>query len=490
MASRAQLTPLRTAVLAAAVVVALVDAAGLGAHLAFDQFSLLKYVISIAAPLLIAALTFVPRPVEAMVAVLIFAIPFAGFNAKFSVHIPLLLPLALLATITAILDSAPPSASKGRLVKASPLIVGALLLTMVLGKTSIDDVTVLASVVLFAWLTARATAAPSGMRLAVAALTLSAALQELIALYEYKTGHRLNLYSSPGKQAYGSHYFFGFDRQQRATGAFYDPISLGNFLALSLPIITAAAIQARRPLFRVLALAAAVLTSLGLVVTLSRMSWIGAAVGVIAVVVLSPPGRRARAVLVTGGLAVALAASAVAVAGPALVSRFDTIANPTSTQSSKTNNQGDLDRLHIWTAAIDTFKAHPLTGVGFSGVQGQLDNRLRNAGPDVHSHSTYLQFLAAGGIVGGAALVLFLLTLIADAFTARRRPYMAGALGATLALLVIWSSDFVLRYSGVAATVAVVIGLVCGQLAGDRVREAVHAGRDRRARGLTLVPSG
>src|SRR5437588_6479981 len=123
MASRAQLTPLRTAVLAAAVVVALVDAAGLGAHLAFDQFSLLKYVISIAAPLLIAALVFVPRPVEAMVAVLIFAIPFAGFNAKFSVHIPLLLPLALLATITAILDPAPPPGSRGRLVKVAPVIV-------------------------------------------------------------------------------------------------------------------------------------------------------------------------------------------------------------------------------------------------------------------------------------------------------------------------------------------------------------------------------
>src|SRR5205823_4519959 len=110
------------------------------------------------------------------------------------------------------------------------------------------------------------------------------AIQAYLAIQEFSTRIAFNPYGG-GVASYGSDYFFGYAGDIRPAAAFFDPISLGNALAIALPLAVAGAATRRNSsvLRGVHGISAVVITA-GLALTLSRMSWVGAAVGVLVVV--------------------------------------------------------------------------------------------------------------------------------------------------------------------------------------------------------------
>ena len=86
---------------------------------------------------------------------------------------------------------------------------------------------------LMGWIVFIVAREPGGLRYVSLALALSATIQGVLAIWEYKSGHRLDLYASSGSAAVSANYFFNFGTETRSSGALPDPIGLGNFLALA-----------------------------------------------------------------------------------------------------------------------------------------------------------------------------------------------------------------------------------------------------------------
>lgn len=103
--------------------------------------------------------------------------------------------------------------------------------------------------------------------------------------------------------------------------------------------------------------------------------------------------------------------------------------NTTSPAESFFNNRG-----WVWRDTVAMFRAHPVTGVGLGAfetafpIYSQSDGSLTaNA-----AHNDYLQILAEGGLVGGAIMLWFIvsvLRLLRKAFQAHDTQMLALALG-------------------------------------------------------------
>ena len=75
------------------------------------------------------------------------------------------------------------------------------------------------------------------------------------------------------------------------------------------------------------------------------------------------------------------------------------------------NDQGNVDRLRYYSQTFESFKAHPLTGVGIgnwkiSSIKYDAAT-MRNYIVQYHAHNDFLQVLAETGFFGFLALVLF-----------------------------------------------------------------------------------
>lgn len=143
----------------------------------------------------------------------------------------------------------------------------------------------------------------------------------------------------------------------RASGPYPSPNHLGIVLDRALPVAVALAMAGpRRPLW----LGAAVLIALGLVASLSRGAWLGAAAGVLAVLALQrgapgPGAGRNRGISVAFTLAAVglIAAGAAIVLAPQRLTSFFDPASGTA-----------LGRLRLWGSALSMLRDHLLTGVG------------------------------------------------------------------------------------------------------------------------------
>ena len=153
---------------------------------------------------------------------------------------------------------------------------------------------VFGAMIVVGWLVARAASLPGGLRVVAWSLVASGTIQAALAIWEFRTGHLLNLYSSAGNNVFGSDYFFAFGTENRPTGSLYDPISLGNILALACPLALVLSATARTTTARLLASVAMLLIGIGLTLSLSRMSWIGAVAGLVLAIVLLPSRHRSR----------------------------------------------------------------------------------------------------------------------------------------------------------------------------------------------------
>ena len=453
----------------------LAGAVGLTSNALFTQPTTLKYAVTVAGPLLLLVAALHPRPLEPIVAGTVIVAPFAAYPFTLKgIGVPAILPFGLVAVVLAV-ATGPHEGPASSLGRSAPFIA-ALLLLPVLAGTQLSatgdhissPLVVVGTLLALSWLVARAAATPEGTRLVIAAVVASAVLQAALAIWEFQTGRTLNVFTS-SQSSFASGYFFSYGASNRPTGSFADPISLGNVLAIALPLTTVAAVAYRRSQNRgpgagaalpLLVMAAGMCIGLGLVLTFSRMSWVAAVAGLALAVLLRPKGTRARlagGLALLGGLAIVIA---VAAAGPTLRTRYDSIFHPTAANVSTAN--GDRTRQQLWKAALDVAVQHPIAGVGFDKLAPELATHVADVSILSHAHSTYLQLAAEGGLVLGiGALTLFAIALGRDLRKGlRTSPLAAGLAGSILALAICWTTDYTIRYEAVAASVAPLIGLI------------------------------
>jgi O-antigen ligase/polysaccharide polymerase Wzy-like membrane protein len=452
---------LRQALLAIGVVGVVAGAAGVTEQKLFHQPGVLKYALTIAAPLILIAVASTAQPLLVFVPLIVVAAPFASFTSTLQgTSVSLLAPVVIGAAVVAIATGRRPR----RLSRAGSMVVPALLLLCVPFADGTDQghyVVLFGTMILVGWLISRAGALPGGPGVVLWSLVASAALQAGLAIWEFHTNHLLNLYSSAGSNVFGRDYFFTYGTENRPIGSFSDPISLGNVLALSCPVALVLAATARSAVGRFAALVALFGASLALALSLSRMSWIGAAVGVAIAFVLLPGRYRWRAALTSSGLASIVIVLALGLSHSNLGQRFSSIFDPTA--PTVRTRQGDQVRAQLWRAALASSRRHPIVGVGLGRLEPVLEHEV--AGPQINAQSTYLQMLGEAGAAGLLALALVLWGLRADVAAGLRRDRVlyAGLAGALASVLITWLTDYTTQYVPVAATFAVVFGAIASR---------------------------
>jgi O-antigen ligase len=453
---------------------ALAGATGVTQSALFHQPSMLKYALTVAGPLFLAALVAVDQPLPLVTGLLIVAAPFAGLQmTPHGIRVPLLEPILILGLIAAALSRYLPLKRSALSVAAAVLML-TFVIPVVNSPARTDVLAVLVSLFVAAYLAARVSRRPSGFWALAWAFVLSAVIQSGLAIWEHITGHLINFYGQAGTHVFGSGYFFGYSGTSRPPGAFYDPISLGDVLAIAIPLSAGLLVHhARRGRWLEASGAAAAIAVIvvGLELSLSRASWIGAGIGLIATAILLPP--RPRSVVVPMLiLAVAIPATlGVFSPGSTGGQRLSSILHPLSESGT---GQGDRVRLEVWQKALATTAQHPTVGVGFGRFQRILAAEFPPAGTQGQAQSTYLQVAVEAGIAAVVGLLAVLIALGRDLSTVLRRDRLTGALlaGACLAMLLTWTTDVTIRYSGVAVCMGALFGMVAGRARWARGRPA------------------
>ncbi len=422
----------------------------------FHEESTLKYLLTVLLPAGLALLALARRPLEVLTVAAIVTAPFAFVASPKGIAVSPVQLFVVGGLLVALVSERP---GRGRWLGRATTVACVLLLVPVFaGASPSHYLLLIAFVIAIGWLAYTvARERPHAIALSLAA---SGALQGLLAIWEYRSGHTLNLYQGSGASTAGPDYFFNSGHAVRSSGALPDPIALGQVLALTIPVSLALCACERRVWLRTLLAAGTLASFLGLVLSYSRMSWVGALAGIVLALTLLPPGRRLWAALATAGTLAVMVALALSIGGRPLQLRIQSVLHPTA--SGVSTAQGDRLRKRIWVAALATAEAHPLSGTGFGNLIAELDQRGVSEQADAHAHDTYLQFLAEGGLLGGTALLLWLAAAGADLLAALRahRALAAGAAGALLATLIAWTTDVEVRYLQVSAMVAVLFGLI------------------------------
>lgn len=217
----------------------------------------------------------------------------------------------------------------------------------------------------------------------------------------------------------------------RATASFSHPNILAFFLVLALAPTLALALRSRSRERLVMAVCAALIVG-GLMVTLSRGAIIGAGAS-LAIMLALPAFRK-----VVAGLLVVLVAVVLAGSG-SLASNRDVSIVRTRLSSIGAETQTN-PRLRIYRAAPELIAAHPILGVGeanFSFESERFGLRDLDGTTFEHAHDVLLTVAAETGLIGLAAFVAFLWSMVRTILRALRRPWhddRALALGVTAAL--------------------------------------------------------
>jgi O-antigen ligase len=467
-ASRIAVAPgLRALVVVGAIVATVLGACGITTRALFTETSDIKYLVSVMAPVIAAFVALAADPLRLLFALAVVVAPFTFVTGIGGVALsPLIVVLAAALVVVAL------SLERGRGHTATGLCVLAALALLtgpvVLSRAPATYALWLGVLATCGWLAFQIAQEPGGLRLVLGLVVASAGVQAVLAIWEAKTGQRLNLYDVSGQSAVSSQDFFNFEREKRPSGAMPDPISLGNVLALACPLVVALANETRSRLAALALLGAAGLICVGVAFTLSRMSWIGAAVGVLVTLVLLPPPARVRSGIAVVCVLALVAQFAVAFGGTALHDRFASIQAPTS-RVNRTSG-GDQIRLGLWRAAVGVAEADPVFGTGYGRLVPELAKRTDGVAPRGHAHSVYLQFLAEAGIAGALALLLVIAGVVRDLWQGLKdhrdgdlRLLTAGIAGSVACILVVWITDYNIRYTQVGAIVAVVFGAAAAQ---------------------------
>lgn len=454
----------RVLVLAVAGLVFVGAASGYLTVKVFHQYSTLKWGILLGVPLL-AVLLLVRRPALWAAGLVIVTLPIEPYVATIKGQpVSVLLVTATLATFVITLEGGLRRSRSGpvpAVVRLMPWILVLLVVPVALGTNWQHQVLWAAVFIDVVWICLRITTLyPDGRLMLVLIFVGSAALQALIAMAQYATHSSFNLYGGAGTSTYSNQtYFFDYGTTTRTTGTFFDPISLGNVLAMAIPLALLIVLRRDlRPAYRWFAGLAGLVLLGGLTVSLSRASWLGALAGIACVALFSRGEQRRRASVVSVVVLALVAVVALSVYGSTITERFSSILDPTA--SSVRTSAGDKARQQEWKVGLDTFEADPLTGVGFGNLTARIELKVPGTDNSAQAQNTYLQFLAEGGVFGGGVLVLLGAGVATDLYRSRRQDWLYPALvGTFVSVAVTWVTDYTIRYMAVEGCLALMVGL-------------------------------
>lgn len=195
-----------------------------------------------------------------------------------------------------------------------------------------------------------------------------------------------------------------FDISGRAGSTFGGAQGLAMYLAMMMSVVFSVALLAPRPGMKKWAVLSLIICLAGMAVTKSRGGFLGALV-LFGVILLAARPRLAIKIILAAGFVLACLLVAFLV-----VQGWDgTVAGLVPGRP-----EAVLDRLIIWSRALEVFASHPFLGVGFGGFRdavyegGGIRLNVDLGYESLHSHNTYLEVLTGTGIIGFLAYVIFL----------------------------------------------------------------------------------
>jgi len=204
----------------------------------------------------------------------------------------------------------------------------------------------------------------------------------------------------------------------RMLGVFSTGMTSGNSSAMGL-VGAVTAVAAWRTRKRLVAGVAEALDGFALLATLTRSSWLGAGLGILAV------GTRPKARLWAYATIVLLVLTVVAV--PRFRARGEVIGDP-----SEITAKG---RISLWLTGWELFKERPILGWGLQDHYALIEAHRRadatfHAG---HFHNNVVQVAVSTGLVGSLAYAAFHLALLAALWRRRGTWWGLAALGVWVA---------------------------------------------------------
>jgi O-antigen ligase len=244
----------------------------------------------------------------------------------------------------------------------------------------------------------------------------------------------------------------------RAQGSFTHPAQLAFWLVLAIsPALVLAMVG--RPALRPVMLAAAVLSIVGLLLTLTRGAIIGFAGSLTVLLFWAPFRRFALVLLLLGGVYTVVNFNAISHSRELSVvsTRLSTVA-----QGAQTGGK----RVEIWKTTPRIIAAHPLLGVGAGNFNTvSLEYGLSEGGqPFEHAHDLSLTIAAERGLLALAMLVWFLAAVAktgVDALRDRRSelyPYALGLCAALFGLFIDSLVDYPPGQDAVMGTLMIEVG--------------------------------
>ncbi len=215
--------------------------------------------------------------------------------------------------------------------------------------------------------------------------------------------------------------FGGAVVSNRPTGIFGQPNEYGLFCML-LVVFAVGIAAATRGRMRWLSLAAAVTGLVGLVVSLSRGSWVGAVGGVAVLLLLMPQARRFFLI----GFGVLAASVAAILLSPVQIPYASVVVSRALTINSEGENPYDFRELYR-AEGMRLWNESPIFGQGpnsFRELSMGINSVARPSGAE-HPHALLLAIGAEQGLLGVAALI-GLAGSVALAALFARRPLVAA----------------------------------------------------------------
>ncbi len=241
----------------------------------------------------------------------------------------------------------------------------------------------------------------------------------------------------------------------RIAGPLEGPNQLAGFFDVAIPFALAFTLLEGSALAR----AALFFMIFADILTFSRGGLLGAAAAIVTVAVALRSQLRSALAPIAAGIG---ASVAVTFAFAALAHSFGML-RWWNWQSSYAGGVGT--RSELWHAAIVLWKRHPFFGVGVGNFELELP-QAGVYGVRTHANSLYLQALVEGGIPLIAATVWLVYTSITTFVRERAEsPFVAAALGASVALALHQIVDFLTFYPKVGAEWWIVMALGAAELA-------------------------
>lgn len=439
------------------------SASGVTSSFLFSSQTPFKWILTIGGPLLVVGLFVVSEPTILLMIVTIVMSPFAPYVVTFGgVKVSLLFALLSLTVISSLLEGTVRQVrkSKSKVARIAPWCTALLVVPVLQGNEHSYRFLYLLLFITVIWLVRRTQELNSEARtyicLAVVGLGLT---QSLVGIWEFVTNSTLNLYGAAGRPVFaGNGFFFLYQKAARTSGAYFDPISLGNVLAIAIPIaLYLFADKSLTRVWRTFCISSSLIMMIAIVITLSRAAWLGLAAALLVTTFLTKRQTRFVPITIAGVLLAIVGIYAFEKYGIVVKERFATIFNPTSI--SATTRAGDILRENQWAVSWNAFLQHPISGVGFGNIQALLQN-IPKSGPFVHPTSIYLEYLSEAGVMGGIMLLLFVGSQVLDLLKGRMKDVLFPVLaGVTVGMLVTWYTDMTARYYAVAFVVAILAGL-------------------------------